>query len=97
MQITSVKIQKTFDEPEKMLLAVASVTVDDMLAIHDIRLLKSVDKMFIAMPNKKIGDATYKDVVHPINAEGRKMFEAAVISAYEEYLAASENEAEITE
>lgn len=93
MQITSVKIQKTFDEPEKMLLAVASVTVDDMLAIHDIRLLKSLDKMFIAMPNKKIGEATYKDVVHPINSEGRKMFEAAVISAYEEYIASASEEA----
>lgn len=95
MQITSVKIQKIFDDPEKMLLAVASVTVDDMLAIHDIRLLKSVDKMFIAMPNKKLGDATYKDVVHPVNSEGRKLFEVAVISAYEEYMAnLSNNEAD---
>ena len=94
MQITSVKIQKVFDDPEKMLLAVASVTVDDMLAIHDIRLLKSADKMFIAMPNKKLGDATYKDVVHPVNAEGRKMFEGAVISAYEEYKANCEEVSE---
>ena len=97
MQITSVKIQKVFDDPEKMLLAVVSVTIDDMLAIHDIRLLKSVDKMFIAMPNKKLGDATYKDIVHPVNSEGRKLFEEAVISAYEEYLANMSSSEEISE
>lgn len=90
MQITSVRIQKTFDEPDRMLKAIASVTIDNMLAIHDVRLLKSSEKTFIAMPNKKLGDATYKDLVHPINAEGRKLFEEAVISAYNEYLEAAE-------
>lgn len=86
MEITNVKIQKTFDEPEKMLAAIVSVTIDNMLAIHDIRLLKSAEKAFIAMPNKKLGDSTYKDLVHPINAEGRKMLEEAVISAYNSYI-----------
>ena len=82
MQVTSVRIQKKFDEPDKMLKAIASITVDNMIAIHDVRLLKSAEKMFIAMPNKKLGDATYKDLVHPINSEGRKILEEAVISAY---------------
>lgn len=91
MQVTSVRIQKTFDEPDKMLKAIASITVDNMIAIHDVRLLQSAEKMFIAMPNKKLGDATYKDLVHPINAEGRKILEEAVISAYNASITSAES------
>ncbi len=91
MQVTSVRIQKTFDEPDKMLKAIASITVDNIIAIHDVRLLQSAEKMFIAMPNKKLGDATYKDLVHPINAEGRKILEEAVISAYNASITSAES------
>lgn len=91
MQVTSVRIQKTFDEPDKMLKAIASITVDNIIAIHDVRLLQSAEKMFIAMPNKKLGDATYKDLVHPINAEGRKILEEAVISAYNASITSTES------
>ena len=91
MQVTSVRIQKTFDEPDKMLKAIASITVDNIIAIHDVRLLQSAEKMFIAMPNKKLGDATYKDLVHPINVEGRKILEEAVISAYNASITSAES------
>lgn len=94
MEITNVKIQKTFDEPGKMLVAICSVTIDNLIAIHDIRLLKSSEKTFIAMPNKKLGDSTYKDLVHPINAEGRKMLEDAVISAYNSFIENASNDTE---
>lgn len=86
MQVTSVRIQKVFNDPEKMLVAVASITIDNMLAIHNVRVLKASDKMFVAMPNQKLGDSTYKDLVHPINSEGRSIIEGAVISAYNDYI-----------
>lgn len=91
MEITGVKIQKVFDD-DSMLKAIASITIDNMLAVHDIRLLKTADKVFVAMPNRKLGDGTYKDVTHPINAEGRKMIECAVIPAYEDYIASHSTE-----
>ena len=75
-----------FNEPDRILKAVANVTVDNMIAIHDIRLLKTEDKMFIAMPNKQISEGTYKDIIHPINQQGRDMFTEAVISAYQKAL-----------
>ena len=86
MQITNVKIVKTFDDSQKLLKAIASVTIDDSLIIHDIRLLKTDDKMFIAMPNKKLSEGEYKDIIHPINKEGRELFTTAVIAEYEEYI-----------
>lgn len=85
MEVTSVKIHRTFNDPEKLIVAVASVLIDNMLAIHNVRVLNNDGKMFIAMPNKKLEDGTFKDVCHPINSEGRELLEDAVISAYTEY------------
>ena len=91
MQITDVKIRKLFDEgPMK---AVVSVTFDSQLAVHDIKVIYARDKFFIVMPSRKNPDETYRDIVHPINAQFRAELEDAVIRAYEEALAASYEEA----
>ena len=81
MQITDVKVRKLFDEgPMK---AIVSVTFDGQLAVHDIKVINARDKFFIVMPSRKNPDDTYRDIVHPINAQFRGMVENAVISAYE--------------
>jgi stage V sporulation protein G len=86
MQITDVKIRKLFDEgPMK---AVVSVTFDAQLAVHDIKVIHARDKFFIVMPSRKNPDDTYRDIVHPINTQFRAMLEEAVITAYEQELAA---------
>jgi stage V sporulation protein G len=36
------------------------------------------------MPSRKNPDDTYRDIVHPINAQFRGMLEDSIISAYEE-------------
>ncbi|MBQ7380618.1 MAG: SpoVG family protein [Clostridia bacterium] len=85
MKITDIKIRKTFDEgPMK---AVVSVTFDGQLAVHDIKVINARDKFFIVMPSRKNPDDTYRDIVHPINAQFRSMLEEAVIEAYEAELA----------
>ena len=54
--------------------------------------------MFIVMPSRKNPDDTYRDIVHPINAEFRAKLEAAVLAAYDEALkAAAEAPAESEE
>ena len=86
MQITDIKIRKLFDEgPMK---AVVSITLDSQLAIHDIKVINAREKLFIVMPSRKNPDGTYRDIVHPINAEFRAVLEEAVIDAYKEALAA---------
>lgn len=80
MKITDVKIRKLFNEgPMK---AVVSVTFDDQLALHDIKVIYARDKYFIVMPSKKNPDGTYRDIVHPINADFRATFEEQVLAAY---------------
>ena len=81
MQITDVKVRKLFgDGPMK---AVVSVTFDGQLAVHDIKVIYARERLFIVMPSRKNQDDTYRDVVHPINAQFRGMLESAVLEAYE--------------
>jgi stage V sporulation protein G len=81
MQITDIKVRKLFEEgPMK---AIVSVTFDGQLAVHDIKVINARDKFFIVMPSRKNPDDTYRDIVHPINAEFRSLLEEAVKSAYD--------------
>ena len=81
MQITDIRVRKLFDDgPMK---AIVSVTFDGQLAVHDIKVINARDKFFIVMPSRKNPDDTYRDIVHPINAQFRAELESAVIAAYE--------------
>ena len=86
MKITDIKIRKTFTEgPMK---AIASVTFDHQLVVHDIKIIYAKEKYFVVMPSRKNPDDTYRDIVHPINAEFRALLEDAVKSAYDTELEA---------
>ena len=80
MQITDIKIRKMFEGSP--LKAVVSVTFDNVLAVHDIKVIYAREKYFIVMPSFKIPDGGFRDIVHPINAAFRKEVERAVIDQY---------------
>ncbi len=93
MVITDIKVRKLFDDgPMK---AIVSVTFDDQLVLHDIKVISVREKNFIVMPSRKKADGTYRDIVHPINADFRGMLEEAILRAYEEERARAEVENEI--
>ena len=81
MEITDIKVRKLFDDGP--MRAIVSVTFDGQLAVHDIKVINAREKFFIVMPSRKNPDETYRDIVHPINAQFRGMVEEAVIRAYE--------------
>lgn len=88
MQITDIKVRKLFEDgPMK---AIVSVTFDGQLAVHDIKVINARDKFFIVMPSRKNPDDTYRDIVHPINAQFRAQLETAVIEAYHAELSAAQ-------
>ena len=92
MQITDIKIRKFFDDgPMK---AIVSVTFNDCLAVHDIKVIYARDRYFIVMPSRKNPDGSYRDIVHPINSDFRAALEEAVIDAYHVQLVAAEHDAE---
>ena len=91
MQLTDIKVRKTFDD-ESPMKAVVSVTFDDCLALHDIKVIYAKEKYFIVMPSKKNSDGSYRDIVHPINATFREELEGKVLDAYFSALENAENE-----
>lgn len=87
MKITSVNVRKMENEESKM-KAVATVVLDDCIAIHDIKIISGKnedgsEKIFIAMPSRKLPNGSYRDVAHPINQDTRKMFEETILAEYE--------------
>lgn len=81
MQITDIKIRKMFNDSLPM-KAIVSVTFDQQLAVHDIKVIYAKDKHFIVMPSKQKSDDTYHDIVHPINKEFRQTVEDAILAQY---------------
>ena len=87
MQITDIKIRKFFDEgPMK---AIVSVTLNNCLAVHDIKVIYARERYFIVMPSRKNPDGSYRDIVHPINSDFRAELERQVIDAYHAQLIAA--------
>ena len=85
MKITSVNVRKVEKEGSRM-KGIASVLIDDCFAIHDIRIIEGDNGLFIAMPSRKTATGGYRDIAHPITSECRKMFETAILEAYQKEL-----------
>lgn len=84
MEISDIKIRKTMQEGR--LRAVVSITIDNAIAIHDIKLVQGDDRMFVAMPSRREENGVFRDIIHPISAEIRREVEDKILSAYNEYI-----------
>ena len=80
MQITDVRVRKVASQ--NRMKAIASITIDDVFVIHDIKVIESQDGLFIAMPSRKTPNGEFKDIAHPINAETREKIQKAILEAY---------------
>ena len=83
MIITSVKIRRPENVTSK-LVGICSITLDDMIAVHDIKILSANEGSFLAMPSRKTPSNTFKDIVHPINKPAREKIESIVLGLFDE-------------
>ena len=81
MKITSIRIRTLSNTGNKM-VGLVSLTLGDMVALHDIKILKNQNELFLAMPSRPTKNGTFKDVVHPINAQVRETIERIAFSAH---------------
>ncbi|MBQ5335604.1 MAG: septation regulator SpoVG [Oscillospiraceae bacterium] len=93
MVITDLKIRKMMTEGR--LRAIVSITLDQMLAVHDIKVVQGENRLFVAMPSRKDEGGIFRDIVHPISAQARKYLEEQILEAYEEQLALLQAESEL--
>lgn len=89
MNITDVRVRLITKEDSK-LKAVASITIDNAIAIHDIKIVEGTEGCFVAMPSRKTGEGEYRDIAHPINAEARTQLLQVVLDAYKAELEKAE-------
>ncbi len=86
LKITDIRVRIVNNGNDK-LKAVASITIDDELVVHDIKVINGKDGYFLSMPSRKTNEGEFKDIVHPIKTEVREMLKEKILKAYEEALA----------
>ena len=70
MELTDIKLRKYF--PDRTTWSGChSLTFDNELALHDVKLVKRDGELIMVMPSRIMPDGSRKDIVHPINAEFR--------------------------
>lgn len=77
-------IHKIFDVENKV-RAIASIVIEDSIAIHGFKVIESAKGNFVGMPSSKYKDE-YQDVCHAITAEARDQINEAIFTAYEKKL-----------
>lgn len=80
MKITDVRVRKVFRDGK--MRGLASITIDDVFVVHDIKIIEGDNGLFIAMPSRKSKDGEYRDIAHPINSDTRNVIQERVIEAY---------------
>ena len=92
MEITDLKIRKMMTDGR--LRAIVSITLDQMLAVHDIKVVQGESRLFVAMPSRKDEKGIFRDIVHPISAQAREYLEKQILAAYQEQLRVMQDEAQ---
>lgn len=88
MNISDIKIRKTLSEGR--LRAIVSITLEDTLAVHDIKIVQGDERLFVAMPSRKDENGVFRDIVHPISPAARQLVEDQILDAYSRYKALNE-------
>lgn len=83
MNITDIKIRKLVTEGR--LKAIVSITLNNELAVHDIKVIEGPTRLFVAMPSRRDDKGVFRDIVHPISADGRLQIEQNILDFYENY------------
>lgn len=84
MEITDIRLKKVLKEGK--MKAVASITLDNEFAVHDIKVIEGEKGLFIAMPSRKAADGDYRDIAHPINQGTRERIQSLILAEYEKVL-----------
>ncbi len=83
MKVTDVRVRKISSNGK--LKAVASITLDDVFVVHDIKIIEGDNGLFIAMPSRKTSENEFRDVAHPINTDTRDYIQEIILKEYREY------------
>jgi stage V sporulation protein G len=81
MEITDIRVRKVAGEGK--LKAYVTVTFEDCLVVHNVKIIEGKNGIFIAMPSRKTRAGEYKDVAHPIHPEFRTELQNKILEKYD--------------
>jgi stage V sporulation protein G len=79
MEITEIKV---FPANEGRLKGYATMVFDNCFIVRDMKIIQSDEGYFVSMPSRRKKDGSFKDIVHPLNADTRLEIENKVIEEY---------------
>lgn len=80
LEVTKVNIYKT--ENLGQVKAIASIVINNAIAINNIKIIEGKKGLFIGMPSRKNEFGAFKDIVCPINNETREIIQNAILKEY---------------
>lgn len=80
MKITEVKVYPAKENGR--LKAYATVIFDNDFIVRDLKVIEGEKGLFVSMPSRRRKDGSFRDIVHPLNADTRKMIEKSIIGEY---------------
>ncbi len=82
MEITEVKVYPAKEKNGSRLKAYATIVFDNSFIIRDLKVIEGDKGFFVSMPSRGRKDGTFRDIVHPLNSDMRKIIEDTVIDEY---------------
>ena len=80
MKITEVKVFPT--EKNDKLKAYATIVFENSFIVRDLKIIEGLKGLFVSMPSRRRKDGTFRDIVHPLNSDTRKLIEESIIKEY---------------
>ena len=80
MKITEVKVYLAKESGR--LKAYATIVFEDFFIVRDLKVIEGHKGLFVSMPSRRRKDGTFRDIVHPLNSDTRKMIEDIVIREF---------------
>lgn len=89
MKVTDIRIRigKQTENIER-LKAYADITFDESFVIHGLKIIEGQNRLFVAMPSRRMPNGEFKDIVHPIKPELRSEITKVVLEKFEQEKAA---------
>lgn len=80
MKITEVKVYPA--KANGRLKAYATIVFENNFIVRDLKVIEGEKGLFVSMPSRRRKDGSFRDIVHPLNADMRKMIEDSIIGEY---------------
>lgn len=84
LKITSVRVKRLpIPKNQKAtIVGTASIVLNGSFLVKDIRIIKTNNKMFCAMPSRMLEDNSFMDICHPLNQSVRQEIENLILSEF---------------